>query len=200
LSGGGTTRTLAISAITVADGETVSVAITSPSGFMLSGSPQTAVVHKAIVITIIDSFDAGAGSLLSKANQGCLLAEIAGMPGGKRECFCRNPVSTLANVNIVINNTAPGTMRFYTSNVGGSGGGPIQGANYGTLVGYNYDSTFATWSPGNTASAMSLPITPGAKLRFDLTGVVSTVAISARIRTTSGVNYISTISSPVVGG
>jgi hypothetical protein len=46
LSGSGTTRTLAISDITVANGETVSVAITSPSGFTISGSPQTAVVYR----------------------------------------------------------------------------------------------------------------------------------------------------------
>ncbi len=46
LSGTGTTRTLAISNITVANGETVSVAISNPSGFTLTGSPQTAVVYK----------------------------------------------------------------------------------------------------------------------------------------------------------
>ena len=47
LSGSGTTRTLAISNITVADGETVSVEVASPSGYSISGSPQTAVVFKA---------------------------------------------------------------------------------------------------------------------------------------------------------
>jgi hypothetical protein len=45
LSGTGTTRTLAISNITVANGETVSVAITSP----ITGSPQTAVVYKMTI-------------------------------------------------------------------------------------------------------------------------------------------------------
>lgn len=44
LTGTGTTRTLAIYDITVGTGETVSVAITSPSGFRLTGSPQTAEV------------------------------------------------------------------------------------------------------------------------------------------------------------
>ena len=47
LSGEGTTRTLAISDITVGNGETVEVAIASPSGFTISGSPQTAVVYRA---------------------------------------------------------------------------------------------------------------------------------------------------------
>ena len=47
LSGGGTTRTIGISNITVANGEPVSVSITSPSGYSISGSPQTAVVFKA---------------------------------------------------------------------------------------------------------------------------------------------------------
>ena len=47
LSVSGTTRTLAISNITVGNGETVSVAIASPSGFTISGSPKTAVVYRA---------------------------------------------------------------------------------------------------------------------------------------------------------
>ena len=45
LSGSGKTRSLAISNITVADSETVSVAITSPPGYSISGSPQTALVY-----------------------------------------------------------------------------------------------------------------------------------------------------------
>ena len=45
---GGTTRSLAISGITVANGETVSVAITSPTGYSLTGSPKTAVVYRAL--------------------------------------------------------------------------------------------------------------------------------------------------------
>jgi len=47
LTGTGLTRTLAISNITVANGATVSVAVTSPAGFAITGSPQTAVVYKA---------------------------------------------------------------------------------------------------------------------------------------------------------
>lgn len=50
LSGTGTTRTLDISDITVANGETVSVAIASPSGFTISGTPQMAVVYRALYI------------------------------------------------------------------------------------------------------------------------------------------------------
>ena len=46
LSGSGTTRTLAISGITVGNGETVSVAIANPSGYTIIGSPKTAVVYK----------------------------------------------------------------------------------------------------------------------------------------------------------
>ena len=48
LSGSGTTRSLAISGITVDDGETVSVTITSPSGYLISGSPNTAAVYRKI--------------------------------------------------------------------------------------------------------------------------------------------------------
>ena len=46
----GTTRTLAISNISVSNGETVSVTITSPAGFTITGSPQTAVVYKSPVV------------------------------------------------------------------------------------------------------------------------------------------------------
>ncbi len=47
MTGTGTTRSLAISDISVADGATVSVAVSSPAGFAITGSPQTAVVYKA---------------------------------------------------------------------------------------------------------------------------------------------------------
>lgn len=46
LSGTGTTRMLAISAITVENGETVTVAIANSSGFMINGSPQTVIVYR----------------------------------------------------------------------------------------------------------------------------------------------------------
>lgn len=46
LSGSGTTRSIAISDITVANGAAVSVTITSPEGYSIAGSPQTAVVYR----------------------------------------------------------------------------------------------------------------------------------------------------------
>jgi hypothetical protein len=46
LTGTGTTRSLVISSITVANGGTVSVTISNPSGFTISGSPKTAVVYR----------------------------------------------------------------------------------------------------------------------------------------------------------
>lgn len=49
LSGTGTTRNLAISNITVNDGEPITVAVTSPGGFVISGSPRTVIVYKAAV-------------------------------------------------------------------------------------------------------------------------------------------------------
>lgn len=52
LSGTGTTRSLAISDISVGNGETVSVAIASPSGFTLTGSPQAAVVYRELYIAM----------------------------------------------------------------------------------------------------------------------------------------------------
>ncbi len=59
LSGTGTTRTLAITAITVANEATVTVAVTSPSGFTISGSPKTAVVY---VRTFRVTYNAGTGN------------------------------------------------------------------------------------------------------------------------------------------
>ncbi|MCF7944904.1 MAG: BspA family leucine-rich repeat surface protein [Spirochaetia bacterium] len=51
LTGTGTTRSLEISDITVGDSEAVTVEITSPEGYALTGSPQTAVVYKAPRLT-----------------------------------------------------------------------------------------------------------------------------------------------------
>jgi formylglycine-generating enzyme required for sulfatase activity len=48
LTGTGTTRSLAISNISVGDGEEVSVTIANPSGYDISGSPKTAVVYKTV--------------------------------------------------------------------------------------------------------------------------------------------------------
>ena len=47
LTGTGTTRSLTISEITVANGETVSVTVASPSGYAITGSPREAVVYRA---------------------------------------------------------------------------------------------------------------------------------------------------------
>ena len=46
LSGTGTTRTLTIADINVANEGTVTVAITSPSGYTITGSTQTAAVYR----------------------------------------------------------------------------------------------------------------------------------------------------------
>lgn len=62
LSGTGTTRTLEISDITVANGATVSVAITNPTGFLLSGSPKTAVVYKAPTPVVFTGLTANGAS------------------------------------------------------------------------------------------------------------------------------------------
>jgi len=49
LSGTGTTRSISIANITVVNGETISVAVSSPPGYALSGSPKIAVVYKATI-------------------------------------------------------------------------------------------------------------------------------------------------------
>jgi hypothetical protein len=50
LSGIGITRSLAMSNISVANGATVSVTITSPVGYSVTGSPQTAVTYRLLTI------------------------------------------------------------------------------------------------------------------------------------------------------
>jgi uncharacterized repeat protein (TIGR02543 family) len=47
----GKTKVLGISNITVANAQTVEVTITSPTGYLLSGSPKTVVVYKAVIGT-----------------------------------------------------------------------------------------------------------------------------------------------------
>lgn len=53
LSGSGTTRSLTISNITVANGAEVSVSISSPAGYAIGGSPQSAVVYRAPYIGLL---------------------------------------------------------------------------------------------------------------------------------------------------
>ena len=69
LTGSGTTRTLTISDITVADGEEVSVSIIGQADSEITGSPQTAVVYRllavgmpyqgGIITYILESYDPG---------------------------------------------------------------------------------------------------------------------------------------------
>lgn len=50
LSGSGTTRSLAISDITVANAASVTVTVTSPSGYAITGSPRTATVYRYLYV------------------------------------------------------------------------------------------------------------------------------------------------------
>lgn len=50
LSGTGKTRTLAISNITVANGASVTVTITSPAGFSIIGSPRSSLVYRLLAV------------------------------------------------------------------------------------------------------------------------------------------------------
>lgn len=50
LTDNGLTKSLAISNITVANGATVFVTVTSPAGYAITGSPQTAVVYRLLTI------------------------------------------------------------------------------------------------------------------------------------------------------
>ncbi len=50
LTGTGTTRSLSISDIVVANGATVSITVTSPGGYAITGSPQTAEVYRQLTV------------------------------------------------------------------------------------------------------------------------------------------------------
>jgi hypothetical protein len=47
LSGSGATRSLTISDITVPNGNTISISITNPTGYTISGTPTTVLIHRA---------------------------------------------------------------------------------------------------------------------------------------------------------
>ncbi|MDZ7792205.1 MAG: InlB B-repeat-containing protein [Spirochaetia bacterium] len=97
LTGSGTTRNLAISDITVANGETVSVAITNPLGYLISGSPQTAVVYKApIPVTFQSAVQTGGTSDISDST-------------GLTLSFDAEP-STLAADNITVTGATKGAL------------------------------------------------------------------------------------------
>ncbi len=66
LSGSGTTRSLGIYNITVGDGETLSVTVTSPDGYAISGSTKTAVVYRH-PFTVL--FDVQGGDALDPATK-----------------------------------------------------------------------------------------------------------------------------------
>ncbi len=77
LSGTGTTRTLAISAITVGNGETLSIEIADPSGYTISGSPQTAVVYRDVTYELGDTGPSGVGIVFYITDGGLHGMEIA---------------------------------------------------------------------------------------------------------------------------
>jgi hypothetical protein len=76
LIGSGTTRSLAISDITVADGATVSVAVASPAGYAITGSPKTAVVYKKLY-AVGDTGPSGVGKVFYITDAGMHGLEVA---------------------------------------------------------------------------------------------------------------------------
>ena len=70
LTGSGTTRSLVISDLTVANGATVSVAITSPAGYAINGSPKTAVVYRKEYTVTLNKQSGTGGTDSVKATNG----------------------------------------------------------------------------------------------------------------------------------
>ncbi|MFH0975591.1 MAG: hypothetical protein V1874_07380 [Spirochaetota bacterium] len=97
LSGSGTMRSLAISNIGVANGATVTVTITSPDGYTITGSPQTAVIYRAPVnVTFLSATQTG-GTSGTAESTGLTLA------------FDADP-ATLTADNITVNGAAKGAL------------------------------------------------------------------------------------------
>ena len=97
LTGTGTTRSLGISDITVLNGETVSVAITSPTGYSLSGSPQTAVVYRPLAAVAFQSAEQTGGVSGTADSTGLTLT------------FDVDP-TTLTADNIIVTGATKGTL------------------------------------------------------------------------------------------
>lgn len=144
LSGSGPTRSLAISNITVADGASVSIAVSSPAGYVISGSAQTTAVYRVLSIGmdylggkiayILQSGDPGYnaalahGLIAAPADQSTGIVWISGgstqttlVPGGTDTAIGAGSANTdniiaqaVAAGNTMLTTYAAGVARNYT--------------------------------------------------------------------------------------
>jgi len=97
LSDTGTTRTLTISNLTVANGGTITITISSPNGYAITGTPKTAVVYRLnIAVTLISVTQSGGISDSVDSNKLDLTFDI-------------DP-EALANSNITISGAKKGSL------------------------------------------------------------------------------------------
>ena len=97
LTGSGNIKNIGISNITVANGETVSVDITSPAGYSLSGSPKTAVIYRGPTAVTLESAVQTGGSSGTADSTGLILS------------FSLDP-TTLTADNITVTGAAKGAL------------------------------------------------------------------------------------------
>jgi large repetitive protein len=169
LSGTGTTRTLAISNITVANGETVSVSIANPSGYSIGSSPQTAVVYKAAnAITFQNVTQAGGSdgtadstslTLSFSADPTTLTADDINVTGATKGALSGSGTTrTLAITNITVANGETVSVAITSPSGYSISGSPRTAAVYKTAIAITFQNATQTGGVSGTADSTGLTL------------------------------------------
>jgi formylglycine-generating enzyme required for sulfatase activity len=152
LSGTGTTRSIVISDIIVANGDEVSVTITSPAGYSITGSPQTTVVYRLFSAGVKDACFADGVAFY-----------MAYVPGGLTFPVGINQTSTATVANAYLIGETEVTYELwnavYAWAVNGTGTAIGEGeytfANVGGRGGY-YDGSWMVYDSGHETHPVTM--------------------------------------------